>query len=290
MSSGVYGIKKPANFIPNEHADIWLSYRENRTVQGDGFTKYDTTKFLTTETIDGKHIDGLYQLKLPLEYFNKVGVYNIYIKPKEINAKINEIGVLDNYPDVRGIIIDTTQITGVTINDNDGLVGYRIEYLDSEGIKIPNLFRIITSNNKCEPTNNTSKTSTNYRFNDNSNLMFLTVSPSSASYAKPLSLPYIGNRDSNIIITNTFFNPEMIEIEMTENDIESLYVSLNGNQIRTLDNGLLTTYDKNNNIVNQVEHYIIKESETGTPMYEVKQIRDNIDFTQSYDEITSIVG
>lgn len=288
MSVGTYGIKKPANFIPNEHAEIYLSYRENRTVQGTGFELVETSKYLTTETIGGSHVDGLYQLKMPLEVFNKVGIYNLYIRPKQIDATIQDIGVLSTYPDVRGIVLNASLVTGMTINDNDGLVGYRIEYLDSNNIKKPNLFRIITSSNKCEPTNSGSNGITSYRFNDSSNLVFLTVSPSSASSAKPLNLPYIGMPQDKIIITNTFFNPEMVEIEMTENDIESLYLSINGNQIRNLDNGIVTTYDKNNNVVNQSEHYIIKESATGKPIYEVKENKSDI-INQNYNEIVSEV-
>jgi hypothetical protein len=34
---------------------------------------------------------------------------------------------------------------------NQGLVGFRVEYLNSDGTKIPNFFRIITSSFYCEP-------------------------------------------------------------------------------------------------------------------------------------------
>lgn len=288
MSSGVYGIVRGADFVPNDHAEVWVSYRESRSVQGDGFQLADTSKYLTTEKVNGNQISGLYQLKLPLDVFNKVGIYNIYIKPKEIEATIQDIGVLATYPDIRGVVINTSQLTSLP-NENDGLVGYRIEYYDSQNIKIPNLFRIVTSNNKCEPTNQNTNATTSYRFNDNSNLTFLTLTPSSASNAKPLTLPYIGSALVKIVLTNTFFNPEMIEIEMTENDLESLYLSVNGDQIRTLDNGLVTTYDNNGNITNQVEHYIIKESATGTPIYEIKQNKTDIDFSQNYNDIVSTI-
>jgi len=288
MSQGIYGINKGADFVPGDHAEVWLSYRQDRTVQSvSGFTIVETAKYLTAES-DGKNqISGLYQLKLPLDVFNKIGIYNIYIRPKQIQATIQDIGVLSTFPDIRGIVLNTSQIAGLTL-DNDGLTGYRIEYYDSQGIRKPNLFRIITSNNKCEPTNQNTNGTTSYRFNDNSNLMFLTVTPSSSSNAKPLSLPFIGSPQDSITLTNTFFNPEMIEIEMTNNDIESLFVSINGNQIRTLDNGLVTTYDNNNNIVNQVEHYIIKESATGAPIYEIRENQTTI-IAQDYNTIVSQV-
>lgn len=291
MSAGVYGNIVESTFSPNDHAEVWLSYRENRSVVGNGFSKVETSKYLTVETDGTNPIGGLYQLKLPLEVFNKTGIFNIYIRPKQFTATIQDVGVLLAYPEIRGVVLKTSEITDITI-ENDSLVGYKIEYFDNNGIKIPNLFRIITSNNKCEPVNqnvtSANQKSISYRFNDSSDLTFLTLTPSSASNAKPNSLPFIGNTQTNIILSNTFFNPEMIEIEMTNNDIESLYLTMNGTKIRSLDNGLVTTYDENNNIYDQVEHYVIKQTATGTPIYEVRQQKENIDFTQDYNTIISI--
>ena len=34
---------------------------------------------------------------------------------------------------------------------NNGLVGFRIEYLNADGTKIPNFYRIVTSSFFCEP-------------------------------------------------------------------------------------------------------------------------------------------
>lgn len=297
MAQGVYGTTRGANFDPSD-AEVWVSYRKNRTEEGfgigndstkKGFSKVETSKYLTMQTanIDGvdRQMEGLYQLKLPLDVFNKTGIYNIYIRPKQIEASIKDVGVLASYPEIRGLVLDTTSLP---ISDNNSLVGYRIEYKDSTGSIKQNLFRIITSNNRCEPTNQTTNGTTSYRFNDNSSSTFLTVTPSSASNARPLSLPYIGNPQDNIILSNTFFNPEMIEIEMTENDIDTLYNSINGNQTIDLEHGIVTTYDDNNNITNQTERYLVKSNATGTPVYEVKQNRADIDFTQNYNDIVNM--
>ena len=289
MSVGVYGITKGADFVPGDHAEVWLSYRENRTVKGDGFALVETEKYLEAETVGENQIGGLYQLKLPLDTFNKVGIYNIYIRPKQIEATIQDIGVLSAYPEIRGIVLNTSTLGEIDNTNNNELTGYRIEYYDDSNRKKNNFFRIVTSNNKCEPTNQNTNGIISYRFNDNSNLTFLTVTPSSASNSRPLSLPYIGSPQDRIILSNTFFNPELIEIEMTNNDIDSIYNSLNGNQVRTLDSGLVTTFDDNNNIIKQVEHYIIKENATGTPVYEIKENKTNIDFSQDFENITSTV-
>jgi len=286
-----YGINRAADFNPATDAEIFWSFSENRSIMNNTFNTDDITKFLTAQTAPGSvmnPIGGIYNLKLPLEIFNKVGIYNIYIRPKQIELNIQDIGVLSAYPNIRGIILKATDIVGLSVG-NDTLSGYRIEYYDSSGNKVSNLFRIITSNNRCEPVTqniiSTTQKSVSYRFNDSSDLIFLTVTPSSATNATPNSLPFIGNTGTKIILTNTFFNPILIEIELTNNDIESLYTSINGNQIRTLDNGLITTYDVNNKIFSQSEHYIIKESATGKPAYEVKENKTNIDFTQDHDSI-----
>lgn len=289
MSSGAYGNIIPASFIPTEHAEVWLSYQKDRTSVSEGFVLVETSKFIEYETdSNSNQINGLYKLKMPLDVFNKIGIYNIYIKPKEIQTTIQDVGVLSSYPDIRGVVLNSSSISGITTS-NDSLVGFKIEYIDTEGKKIPNLFRIITSNNKCEPTNQTNSNTMAYRFNDNSNLIFATVTPSASSSARPSVLPYIGNPQDRVVLTNTFFNPEMIEIELTENDIESIYTSLNGNQIRNLESNTLTTYDKNNNIVNQSEYFIIKETATGAPLYDVKLNKTEIDFTQDYNQIIGLV-
>lgn len=290
--AGSYGINRAADFIPSTHAEVLVSYSENRATQGE-FTIVDTNKYLTRQPIQGytnKYIDGVYNLKLPIDKFNKVGIYNVLIKPKQVEVTIQDVGVLSAYPDVKGIILKNSDIQSL-ITENDALTGYRIEYYDQYNIKIPNLFRIITSNNKCEPVNqnltSSNQKSIRYRFVENSDLTFLTVTPSSSLGIKPNSTPYIGSVGTKIILTNTFFNPTMVEIELTENDIETLYTSLNGNQLVNLDKELVTTFDKNNNIYNQTEHYIIKEN--GKSIYKVKENKTNIDFSENFDDITSNV-
>ena len=63
-------------------------------------------------------------------------------------------------------------------------------------------FTIITSVNRAEAiTQNlpsTTQKSVRYRFNNNSSLVFLTVTPSSAPTVKPNSLPYVGQTGQKI--------------------------------------------------------------------------------------------
>lgn len=72
---------------------------------------------------------------------------------------------------------------------------------------------------------------------------------------------------------------------MTEKDIETIATMLEGSQLRDLDNGLVTTFDDNNQIYAQSEHYTLKDSATGKPIYEVKKKKTNgFDFSQTLQD------
>jgi hypothetical protein len=151
---------------------------------------------------------------------------------------------------------------------------------------------VVTSSFYCEPVVsneiNTSQKSIRYRYVDgDSNLIFLTLSPSSSPTNKPNATPYIGQPDQDIIITNTFFNPISLEIEMVEYDISSLAIALYGNQTKSIDDGIYTIYDSQNNIYRQYNLYEIRD-QFNALLYEVRQNRnDNIDFSKNFTNITS---
>jgi hypothetical protein len=220
------------------------------------------------------------------------------IKPIEIRTQITDVGVLSAFPDTSGILFDLNAIPQnfLTRFENNGLVGYRIEYLNSNlsvaDAKINNFFRIITSNNRAEAVNqnltNSNQKAIRYRFNDNSTLTFCTVSPSSASNVKPNALPFIGQPNQQVIITNTFFNPIMIEIEMVQHDVETLAFALFGNQSKSLDDGIYTIYNFNNDIYKQYDLYEIKDQYTGKPLFEVREQRTTIDFNKTFTTVTTV--
>ena len=291
MASGVYGITIPADVDVDRDVDIFYAYHENRNsenVENVRFTKLPG-QLMQRVYEDGTNamVEGMYNIKLPLSYFNRKGFYTVYIKPKEIPAVIADISNLTAFPDVRGIVLASkvsTELTGM-LTTNNSLVGYRIIYLDDNGVRMP-YFRLITSNNKCEPivqtSNYLSEKSYTYRYNESSTLSFLTVTPSSAPSFKSNAAPFIGKPTQRILLVNTKFEPVMLDIEMTEHDMDTLSYMLEGSQLRDLDHGLITTFDENNNIYHQSEHYTLKDATTGNPVYEVKKNKgDNIDFTQT---------
>ena len=149
--------------------------------------------------------------------------------------------------------------------------------------------RIVTSNNRCEPVASISTTTTSksytYQYNENASYTFLTVTPSMPLSFKASSVPYIGKSTQEIYLVNTMFEPVCIELEMVENDADTLANYMNGSQLRDLNNGLLTTFDNEGHIINQCEFSTLKSTETGTPQYEVKENRQsNIDFKQTIND------
>ena len=239
---------------------------------------------------------GLYTLKLPTSIFGTKGFYNIIIRPRQIRTTIQDCSVLIDNQDVKGIVFDINQIpTGLQSRfENGNLVGYRVEYLKEESgtgqDKIQNLFRIITSNNRALPiTQNqgNSNASVAYTFNDNSTSVFCTVSPSSAPSIKPNAVPFIGNAQQGVIITNTFFDPVMLEIEMVEFDDETLAYALFSNQTKSLEDGIYTIYNFGNQIYRQYNLYEVKDQFTGKPLYEVREQKFTIDPTKDFDDITN---
>jgi hypothetical protein len=302
MSIGSYGTIRPSDVSP-EDVQIIMNYTPSRDVT-DNFilTELDAQTLLkpyfnNTETGGNAGVEilgGLYNLTLPAEQFNALGIYTVYLRPAQIRTKITDCGVLSALPNVKGIVIDITNVPVQFQNKfvPQGLVGFRIEYLNADGSKIPNFFRVVTSSFFCEPvvTNeiNTTQKSIRYRYVDgSSNLIFLTLSPSSSPTNKPNATPFIGQPNQNIIISNTFFNPVTLEIEMVEYDVSSLAIALYGNQTKSIDDGIYTIYDSENNIYRQYNLYEIRD-QFNALLYEVRQSRgNNIDFSKNFTTITT---
>jgi hypothetical protein len=302
MAIGSYGTIRPSDVSPQD-VDIIMAYTPTRDVT-DNFTLTSLNAqsilkpyFNNSETGGNAGVEvlgGLYNLTLPAEQFNALGIYTLYLRPAQIRTVITDCGVLSALPNVKGIVIDLTNVPVEYQNKfvSQGLVGFRVEYLNSDGSKIPNFFRVITSSFFCEPvvTNevNTTQKSVRYRYVDGSaNLIFCTLSPSSSPTNKPNATPFIGQPNQSIIISNTFFNPISIEIEMVEYDISSLAIALYGNQTKSIDDGIYTIYDSQNNIYKQYNLYEIKD-QFNQLLYEVRQDRGtNIDFSKSFTNITT---
>ena len=302
MATGTYGTIRPADVSP-EDVEIILNYTPSRDETSNFLlTKLDAPSILrpyfnnsnTGGNPDVEILGGLYNLKLPADVFNRIGIYTLMIRPAQIRTTILDCGVLSALPNVRGIVIDLNSVPSQYRNKfiNQGLVGFRVEYLNSDGTKIPNFFRIITSSFFCEPVvqnlTNTSAKAIRYRYTDNNtNIIFCTLSPSSSPSNKPNAIPYIGQPNQDIIITNTFFNPINLDIEIAEHDFSTIAIALFGNQTKSIDDGIYTMYDTQNNIYRQYNLYEVRD-QFNNLLYEVRQDRgNNIDFSKNFTNIIS---
>lgn len=278
MANGTYGSKKPA-FITSNDVDIFYSYRPTRSTEDTSsnvFKQIDSDILYTVEatSADGNlnlgTLPGVYNLRLPLDIFGRVGFYTVYIKPKEIKTSIIDVSTLAAYPNVRGIVLNTNSFDeDGSIGNNGELIGYRIEYFDTtDPTKRLDTYRLITSNNKCAPItqnlNDSLSTDIKYSFNDSSNLTFCTVTPSSSLSFNSGSYPFIGEKGQIIALINTKFNPIMLDIEITEHSIETISTMLEGDQLRNLDAAIITTFNSDGGVYHQACYGEVVDSEKNT--------------------------
>ena len=300
MAVGSYGTIRPADVSP-EDIEVIMNYTPSRDVTSNFILKKLDARtiirpyFNNGNTGGNANIEilgGLYNLTRPASEFNKLGIYTLYVRPAQVRTSITDCGVLTSLPNIKGIVIDISNVPTEFQNKfvPQELVGYRVEYLKDSGAKIPNFFRLITSNFYCEAVTenlvNSVQKATRYRYTDSkTNLMFCTLSPSSAPTSKPNATPFIGQPGQNIIITNTFFNPTSVEIEMVEHDASTLAIALFGNQSKSIDDGIYTMYDSGNNIYKQYNLFEIRD-QYNKLLFEVRQDRNNnIDFSKNFNNI-----
>ena len=304
MAVGSYGIIRPADVSPDD-VEIYYHYVSGRTSTADVTLKrLNTADVLTpvfhnSDTTDDANapdveiLGGMYNLKLASSDFSELGIYTLHIRPKQIRTTITDCGILASLPSVRGLVVDLSNVPSADRNKftPQGLVGYRVEYINSsDNKKIPNFYRVVTSSFYCTPivsnVTSTSQKAIRYQYSEQTtNLVFLTVTPSSAPTNKPNTVPFIGTPSQKIILTNTYFNPTTLEVEMVEHDTTTLAHALYGNQSKAVSQGIYTIYDNNNNIYRQYNLYEVKDDFNET-LYEVREERTDIDETLNFDTIT----
>jgi hypothetical protein len=306
MAVGTYGVTRPADVDVND-IDMYYKYVPNRQTSDDGaFIKLDAAELLSYCTLpeddpnyvnyttpqEGQNLlEGLYNLRLPASTFNQLGIYTIYIKPKITMATIVNYSVLSSLPSIKGIVLDINELPE-GLKANNALQGFRIEYLLSDGTKMRNVVRYVVTSNKAVPVTenvgNISQKAVRYRFDDAGTLLFIQVTPSSSSDVKPNATPFIGNPAGVILLSNTYFTPVVVEIELVENTIDTLADIVAGEQVKDIQKGILTHYDKDRVITKQFNLYEIKEDTTNVPLFEVKEKRTTIDESQNFDDVTKL--
>ena len=299
MAVGNYGTIRPADVNVSD-IDVFYTFAPDRETEAIDVTRINPSDILTplelptNEQIIGEDnlLEGFYNMKLPATIFNQLGFYTIYLRPAVQQATIIDCSVLSSLPTVKGIVLDINELPE-NWRANNALQGYKIEYINDDGSKLRNTVRHGVTSNKVVPVSqnvgNTSQRTIRYRFDDNGTLLFLQLTPSSSSDVKPNAKPFIGNAGQTILISNTFFNPMAIEVNLVENTIDTIMDVVGGEQIKDVDNGILTYYDENRNIIRQYNLFEIKEETGNVSLYEVKERRDNIDESQNFNNVVDQV-
>ena len=299
MAVGNYGTIRPADVNVSD-IDVFYTFAPDRETEAIDVTRINPSDILTplelptNEQIIGEDnlLEGFYNMKLPATIFNQLGFYTIYLRPAVQQATIIDCSVLSSLPTVKGIVLDINELPE-NWRANNALQGYKIEYINDDGSKLRNTVRHVVTSNKVVPVSqnvgNTSQRTIRYRFDDNGTLLFLQLTPSSSSDVKPNAKPFIGNAGQTILISNTFFNPMAIEVNLVENTIDTIMDVVGGEQIKDVDNGILTYYDENRNIIRQYNLFEIKEETGNVSLYEVKERRDNIDESQNFNNVVDQV-
>jgi hypothetical protein len=282
---------------------MYYNYTPDRNTDNETIYTLDATQLLTYSYLPSDDpnfiannenlLAGLYNMKLPASIFNQIGIYTIYLVPKTVPTVIIDCSVLSSLPNINGIVLDSNQLPANLIANN-ALQGYRVEYINTDGTKLRNVSRYVVSSNKVVPVSenigSTTQRATRYVFNDSGSLLFLQLTPSSASDVKPNTQPFIGTVGQTILLTNTFFTPITVEIEMVANNLQTLCNFVMGNELKDDQNGIETHYDDGNNITNQYNLFQIKDLVSDVPLYEVRQKRTNIDTSEDFNAVVGSVG
>lgn len=286
MSNGVFGTVRPAKLNILRDVEILYFYTPSRGETSEdfnGFKRLEASECLVPATEhddENAVINGLYRLRLPLNVFNQKGIYTVYIRPKERRIKIMDVSRLAAYQDVKGIVLN---LKGEGMEGLDEkLIGYRIEFDNGET-------RLIKSCNRCQKmivnTGDGGPKIEAYNLTDGgTDLVFCTVTPSSAPSFKPNAGPYIGEPNIDAKLVNTFFTPQMLSIEMVTHDMDTLSYMLEGDQVNDRDNAIITTFNDNHEIYHQSDYYVLKD-ELGSPIYNVRKRRTDIINNQQYGNI-----
>ena len=231
--------------------------------------------------------DGIYKLRLPASVFKELGFYTIQIKPKTFETTILDCSYVvtnDNNSiqiSKKGIVIPTLQFLRTS-----SLIGYQIEYFDNNNVKIKNFSKIVTSSDlvSISPNNNNvTQGSVTYILDPGGNSLFLTVTPDESSLISRNQNTDIGSRGQKILISNTYFDPVTIEVEMTEHSIDTLAIALYGNSTRDLETGVLTYFDSNNRIYRQYNLYTQKKVFTNGNI-DIREERTIINTNQFFND------
>jgi len=284
MAVGIYGNKKLSD-VSESDVDIFFAYSPDRNTLGDTQFVPLFNSITTNEFRKMLGVDGSYKLRLPASVFNRLGFYTVLIKPKSFETTILDCSFLVTNTDQelqiskKGIIIPKLQF-----QSTGSLVGYQIEYFNTNGEKIKNFHRIVTSSDLVSVSSNNSSSSpnaTSYYLDPNGTQLFLTLTPDEVSLITNQTSPDLGIKGQKIIVSNTFFDPTLLEVEMVDQTIKTLSYVLLGNAVRDLSNGVLSVFDDAGNLFAQY-NLLTRKSTFNNANLDIKERRTNINLNENY--------
>lgn len=288
MAVGFYGNRKLADVDFND-LDIFYSYAINRETVGDTQMIPLFNSVTNNEFRKMLGVDGSYKLRLPASVFNKLGFYLVLIRPKAFETTIQDCSyvVTNDANEVqiskKGIVIPKLQFQGT-----GSLIGYQIEYFNENGVKIKNLHRIVTSSDLVSISPNSSNSnpsSVSYVLDANGSNLFLTLTPDENSLITKDQKPDLGKAGQKITISNTFFDPVMIEVEMVDQTVKTLSYGIFGNAVRDTGSGVFSIFDNNNNLYKQY-NLMTRKSQFNQAILDIKEERSNINLNENFNNIS----
>jgi hypothetical protein len=289
MAIGIYGTKKLADVDYND-LDILYAFSPDRETITDNQLNPLFSNISNSDFTKMFGADGAYKLRLPASVFSQLGFYVVLIKPKTFQTNIIDCSfiVTETNEDIqisrKGIVIPKLQFQGT-----GSLIGYQIEYFDDNGIKIKNFHKIITGSDPVNPAQNTAQSvqgsTTSYSLNDNGASLFLTVTPDEVSLISNTAKADLGKAGQKILISNTFFDPVMLEIEMVDQTIKTLSYGMFGNSTRDMETGLFSIFDENNNLYKQY-NLLTRKKIFSNGNIDYKEERTIINYNQNFNDLS----
>lgn len=286
MSVGIYGNKRASNADFND-VDILYAFSPSREQLGD--IQFTPLYGSVTEAEFRKLIgaDGGYKLRLPASIFNRLGFYLVLIKPKSFRTQIVDCSfvVTNNDTEIqiskKGIVIPKLQF-----QTSGSLIGYQVEYFDNIDNKIKNFHRIITSSDIVSVSTNNANSnanSTSYVLNANGNYLFLTLTPDEASLISSEQKADLGSAGQSILLSNTFFDPTMVEVEMVNQTLETLSWQLGGNSIRNLQTGEYSIFDDKGMLYKQY-NLLTRKSQFNNGELDIRQEITDVNLNRNFND------
>lgn len=292
MAVGIYGTKKLADVDFND-VDVLYAFSQTREQVTDNQLRPLFPNVTNAEFTKMFGADGVYKLKLPASVFNQLGFYIVLIKPKSYETEIVDCSYVIRETDEdiqiskKGIVIPKLQFQGT-----GSLIGYQLEYFDDNGVKVKNFHRIITGSDLVSPAPNSTQSNTaaaqSYVLDDNGAFLFLTLTPDEVSLISNTKQADLGKAGQKIIVSNTFFDPVMLEVEMVDQTIKTLSYGIFGNSTRDLELGIYSIFDDNGSLYKQY-NLLTRKKTFSNGEVDIKEQRTNINLNQNFDQLSQTI-